>query len=110
MVIDHVGGDRDPAMFRQVVADGVVDQVLSESFQKDWVACDRGGLQERADVDAGVLRGGLRFRGNVPCELGEVDRNAFSDTLLAAGEGEQAIDEPFVALVNGDQFGAQLTQ
>jgi len=85
VVIDYVGGDRDPAVFRQVVADGVVDQVLGESFQEYWVTCDRGGPQMGADVDVSVLRGALGFRG-------DVQRATYSAAPILASAGRDAHD------------------
>src|SRR6266511_925125 len=40
----------------------------------------------------------------------EVDRTVRAEAFFAAGEGEQAVDEALVALVDGEQGGAELTQ
>jgi len=52
----------------------------------------------------------LAFGGAVPDDVGEVDRTGCAEAFLAAGEGEQAVDEAFMALVDGEQGGAELTQ
>jgi hypothetical protein len=110
VVFDSAGADGDLAVFGQVVTDGVVEQVLGEPFQQYWVALDRGGLQVGVDIDPGGVRVALGFGGDVPRDVGEVYWGGVGDALFAAGEGEQAVDEPFVALVDGKQGGAELTE
>src|SRR6266498_1658253 len=107
VVFHSAGADSDLAVFGQVVTDGVVDQVLGEPFQQYWVALYRGGLQVGVDVDPGGVRVALGFGGDVAGDVGEVDRGGVGDALFAAGEGQQAVDEPFVALVDSEQGGAE---
>lgn len=57
MAIHRVGGDGDLAVVGQVVADGVLEQVLGQPFEEHRVARDRGGLQVGTDVEAGGVRG-----------------------------------------------------
>ncbi len=64
----------------------------------------------RARLSVSGVRIGLGFGGDVPRDVGEVHGGRVGDALLAAGEGEQAVDEPFVALVDGEQGGAELTE
>lgn len=44
------------------------------------------------------------------CDIGEVDRGGVGDALLAACQGEQAVDEPLVAPVDGEQGAAEQTE
>ena len=63
----------------------------------------------RADLDAGGACGAVGFGGEVACDVGEVDTGGVGDALFAAGEGEQAVDEPLVALVDSQEGAAELT-
>jgi hypothetical protein len=74
VAVDRAGGDGDLAVFGQVVADRVVEQVLGEPFQQDRVAGDRGRLQVGADFGGGGVRGAVGFGGEVAGDVGQVDR------------------------------------
>src|SRR6266540_7016464 len=110
VAVIQAAGDRDPSVFGEVVADGVVDEVLAESLQQGRVACHGCRGQRGAELDTGLAGGGLRLAGDVPDDLCEVDWTVRAEAFLAAGEGEQAVDEVFVAVVDGEQGGAELTQ
>jgi hypothetical protein len=56
------------------------------------------------------MGGGLGLGGDAPDEVGEVDGDGVGEALFAAGQGQQPVDEPFVALVDGQQVGAELAQ
>jgi len=79
----------------KVVVQGVVDQVPHEAFDKVGVA----GKHSRANrhIEAHLLRGGSRLAGvdYFRSDDGQVEGLALVEASLAAGEGEQRVDELF---------------
>jgi hypothetical protein len=90
-----------------VVPDRVLHQVLYEPFDQDRVAGGRGGAGVAVDGDGAV--GGLRcgLVQYVPYDVGQVERCGAGDHVLAAGQGEQAVDEPLVPAVDDQQRFAE---
>src|SRR5262249_17364091 len=107
--VDGVGRDGDLAAVGQVVADGVVDQVLGQAFQQHRVSGDGRGPELGVDVDVGPLRRVLGIGSDVPCNISKVSTSGLGSVLFAACQGEQPIDQPLVALVDVEQCGTELT-
>jgi len=100
-----VRGDLEPAA-GDVVADGVFDQVRHEALDQFRAPEGGGGLERRhasqwmTVMDSQDLGGGR----------GEVEGLSSQLPVLAAGEGEQRLEQPFLALAAGDDPLAHLTQ
>jgi hypothetical protein len=77
---------------------------VGEPLEQDRVACNRCGGQCGTYLDPGVPGGGLRARGGAPSDLGQVGRVVRAEALLAAGQGEQAVDELLVTLVEASSW------
>lgn len=80
----------------KVVVHGVVDQVPHEAFDKVGVAGKHGRANRH--IDAHLLRCGSRLTGMdyFRSDDGQVEGLASVEASLAAGEGEQRIDEVFL--------------
>jgi len=87
---------------RDVVAQRVVDEVDHEAFDKIGLARRAGRRQPRAQPDAADVGVGPPGRHHLPHHLGQVERLADVQPGLAAGEGEQRVDQPFLLLA-GDE-------
>src|SRR6266511_2627910 len=71
---------------------------------------ETGDVERGADLETSFPGHGPELGGRAPGDLGEVDPVMRREVFLAAREGEQAVDEAFVALVDRQQVGAELTQ
>ena len=102
------GGVRDdvePAA-RDVVTDGVRDQVRDEALDQLRVAGRSGGLERRRAPESVMIVGSQDVGGG----RGEVDGLSPQTPALAPGEGEQRLEQPFLALAGGDDALAHLAQ
>jgi hypothetical protein len=89
-----------------VVTDGVFDQVCHEALDQFWVAERRGRL-EGCDAPERVRLVGSHDIGG---GRGEVDGLASQLPVLAAGEGEERLEQLFLALAAGDDALAHVSQ
>jgi hypothetical protein len=107
MAVDRIGGDSDLASFGQLQRIALSSRLcVSRSSRTGSPVI--GAVELRGDLDASGVSGTLPFRGDVLCDVGQVDRRDLDQALFAAGEGEQAVDEAFVAQADGQQSGAEL--
>src|ERR1700683_1238311 len=100
-----VGPGSDPeSPGREVVPDGVVDQVGHQLLNQERVAVGDGGLDVGVDVQA---EGGDRGPGGGQGGAGDhrqVDGLALAGACLAAGQGEQRLEEAFLLDVGSEEF------
>ena len=92
------GVDLDPPA-APVVADGVLDQVGDQPLEQGAVAGHRGGAQHLADPEAEAPHLGGGRRQGVGGGQGQVERLGRPELALAAGQGQQALDQALAALV-----------
>ena len=101
------GGDLDvPA--RDVVMNGVVDQVGHQLLNEEGVTVEDGGLDAGVDVQAEAADPG---RGTARAALVMAARSselALAEAGFAAGQGEQRLDEAFLLGVEGEQVPADV--
>ena len=97
--------DVEPAA-RNVVADGVRDQVRDEALDQLRVAGGSGGLERRGAPESVMIVGSQDFGGG----RGEVDGLSPQTSALAPGEREQRLEQPFLPLAGGDDALAHLAQ
>jgi hypothetical protein len=100
-----VGGEVDSAL-RNVVADGVFDQVCHEALDQFWVA-ERDGRLEGCDSPEWLWVVGSH---DIGCGRGEVDGFASQLPVLAEGEGEERLEQPFLPFAAGNDVLAHLSQ
>ena len=100
-----VRGDVEPAA-RDVVTDGVRDQVRDEALDKLRIAGRPCGLERRRAPESVMVVGSQHFGGS----RGEVDGLPTQTSALAPGEGEQRLEQPFLALAGDDDALAHLAQ
>ncbi len=98
-------GDVDLAA-RNVVTDGVIDEVRDEAFDQLRVAGCSGGLECRRAPESVMIVGSQGFGGG----RGEVDGLPPQMPVLAPGQGEQRLEQPFLALAGGGNLLAHLSQ
>ena len=101
---DGVRGDVEPSL-RHVVTDGVLDQVRDEALEQQRVAGRSGGLERRGAPEFGMMVRSQDFGGSG----GEVDGLPSQISALAADEGEQRPEQPFLPLAGGDHALAHLS-
>jgi hypothetical protein len=86
---------------RAVVADGVVDEVGDQAFDQSGIPDGRRGCEVLGQVDAfpdGSVTAGGEHAGD---DLREIDRVPAGGPVLAGGQGEQGVDEPFLMSAQG---------
>jgi hypothetical protein len=91
------GADLHPAA-RRVVPDRVVDQVGHQAFGESGVPGSLGGLDAGGQGELRVVRVVLARGQHVNRDRGQVERLEPVQAALAAGQREQAGDEPFLLL------------
>jgi len=100
-----VRGDLESAS-RNVVPDGIFDQVRHEALEQFRVAERDGGLEGRHASQQMTVMDSQDLGGR----RGEVEGLSSQLPVLAAGEGEQRLEQPFLALAAGDDPLAHLSQ
>src|ERR1035437_6383978 len=97
------GGDLDiPA--GDVVPDGVVDQVGYQLLNQERVTVEDGGLDVGVDVRAEAADPGLGGGQGSAGDVRQIQGLALAGVGLAAGQGEQRLDEAFLLGVGGEQL------
>ena len=76
-----------------VVTDGIVDQVRHQLVQQAGVAGNGGLAQGGVDPESAGGRGRLEGVEDVSGDGGEVDRLLVVESSLAAGQGEEGVDQ-----------------
>ena len=87
-----------------VVVDRVAEEVGDEPLDEARVAGRLGRLKRGVEDESVVVCGGRGGSG----DGGEVDRLAAVEAALAAGEGEQRLDQAFLLLADGEQLLARV--
>jgi hypothetical protein len=98
-------GDLDVSP-RQVVPDGVLDQVARQLLNQERVAVEGSGQQVGVDLQAELADRGTGGGQDSAGDGGQVDGLALVDAGFTAGQGEQRFDEALLLSVGGEQFPA----
>jgi hypothetical protein len=99
------GGDPDvPA--RRVVPDGVVDQVRGQLLDQQQVTVEGGGLEVGADAEAQAADLRARDGQGLGGDGGQIEGLPDGGAGLAAGQGEQRLDQALLLGVGGEQLRA----
>jgi hypothetical protein len=86
---------------RDVVTHRVVEEVRDQALEQAAVALNPCVRQRRTDLRPGF--GSLVCDEHVTDDRRQIDRFAVIETLLAAGEREQRLDQPLLLLAGGQQ-------
>jgi hypothetical protein len=93
---------------RDVVLDGVVDQIGHELLDQERVAVEDGRLDARLDVQAEAADPWAGDGQGGAGDGGEVGGLALGEAGFTAGQGEQGLDEVFLLGVEGEQVPADV--
>jgi hypothetical protein len=86
------------------VANGVGEQVGDEPFDEQGVSVEGCRCRHLVDADPQSVDLGLEVDKGRGDGRGEVDRFAFIEPALAAGEGEERLDQVRLLVVGGEHL------